>query len=118
MTQDTTRAALSDLRAIVQQAAMALEELQGPGFLIGGVMHHRIGLILPRLNAAIDEIAALAQPQQAAPNTRKPCTCDGAGRGPGRACVVAAGGRLGELWRCCNGLESAAPAEPEPTIDG
>jgi hypothetical protein len=66
MTQDTTRAALSDLRAIVQQAAMALEELQGPGFLIGGVMHHRIGLILPKLNAAIDEIAALAQPQQAA----------------------------------------------------
>ncbi len=35
-----------------------------------------------------------------ASEARKPCTCDGAGRGPGRACVVKAGGRLGELWRC------------------
>ncbi len=34
---------------------------------------------------------------------RKPCTCDGAGRGPGRKCVVKAGGRLGELWRCAHG---------------
>lgn len=39
-------------------------------------------------------------------DTRKPCTCDGAGRGPGRACVVKAGGRLGALWRCVGGLES------------
>lgn len=37
---------------------------------------------------------------------RKPCTCDGAGCGPGRACVVQAGGRLGELWRCAQGLEA------------
>ena len=47
-----------DIRAIVQQAYMALEELQGPGFLIGGVMHYRIGLILPKLNEAIDMLAA------------------------------------------------------------
>lgn len=38
-------------------------------------------------------------------DTRKLCTCDGAGRGPGRACVVKAGGRLGELWRCAEGHE-------------
>ena len=38
------------------------------------------------------------------PDTRKLCTCDGAGRGPGRACVVQAGGRLGDLWRCANGI--------------
>lgn len=37
-------------------------------------------------------------------DTRKLCTCDGAGRGPGRACVVQAGGRLGDLWQCANGL--------------
>lgn len=42
-------------------------------------------------------------------DTRKPCTCDGAGRGPGRACVVRAGGRLGELWRCTQGAEPKAP---------
>ena len=42
-------------------------------------------------------------------DTRKLCTCDGAGRGPGRACVVQAGGRLGELWKCA---KSAAPAVP------
>ena len=47
-----------DIRAIVQQAYMALEELQGPGFLIGGVMHYRIGLILPKLNEAINALAA------------------------------------------------------------
>ena len=35
---------------------------------------------------------------------RKCCTCDGAGRGPGRECVVKAGGRLGDLWRCADGL--------------
>lgn len=35
---------------------------------------------------------------------RKLCTCDGAGRGAGRRCVVQAGGRLGDLWRCSNGL--------------
>jgi hypothetical protein len=39
-------------------------------------------------------------------DTRKVCTCDGAGRGPGRACVVQAGGRLGDLWRCAQGLEA------------
>ena len=44
-------------------------------------------------------------------DTRKLCTCDGAGRGPGRACVVQAGGRLGELWKCA---KSAAPAVREP----
>lgn len=38
-------------------------------------------------------------------DTRKLCTCDGDGRGPGRACVVKAGGRLGELWRCAEGHE-------------
>jgi len=38
-------------------------------------------------------------------DARKPCTCDGAGRGPGRPCVVKAGGRLGELWRCAEGHE-------------
>ena len=53
------------VRAAVQQAYMALEELQGPGFLIGGVMHHRIGLILPKLNEAIDALAAPLQPNLA-----------------------------------------------------
>ncbi len=37
---------------------------------------------------------------------RKCCTCDGAGCGPGRECVVKAGGRLGDLWRCADGLET------------
>jgi hypothetical protein len=37
-------------------------------------------------------------------DARKCCTCDGAGRGPGRECVVKAGGRLGDLWRCADGL--------------
>ncbi len=45
-------------------------------------------------------------------DTRKLCTCDGAGRGPGRACVVKAGGRLGELWRCAEGHE------PTPGVEG
>lgn len=47
-------------------------------------------------------------------DTRKPCTCDGAGRGPGRACVVKAGGRLGGLWRCadgCNGCDDCTDYE-------
>lgn len=49
---------------------------------------------------------------------RKPCTCDGAGRGPGRECVVKRGQRLGELWRCSEGREppdhtpAAAPSAP------
>jgi hypothetical protein len=47
-----------EMLVAVQQASMALEELQGPGFLIGGVMHYRIGLILPELNAVIDALAA------------------------------------------------------------
>lgn len=46
------------------------------------------------------------------PDTRKPCTCDGAGRGPGRECVVQAGGRLGELWRCAKGREPVRVAAP------
>lgn len=40
-------------------------------------------------------------------DARKLCTCDGAGRGPGRACVVKAGGRLGELWRCAEDARTA-----------
>jgi hypothetical protein len=55
-----------------------------------------------------------AQPEAPAPaptDARKLCTCDGAGRGPGRACVVKAGSRLGELWRCAQGADAApAPA--------
>lgn len=41
---------------------------------------------------------------------RKLCTCDGAGRGPGRPCVVQAGGRLGDLWCCA--IEAKAIASP------
>jgi hypothetical protein len=44
--------------AALQQAFLALEELQGPGFLIGGVMHYRIGWILPKLNEALELLAA------------------------------------------------------------
>lgn len=47
-------------------------------------------------------------------DARKPCTCDGAGRGPGRACVVKTGGRLGALWRCaegCNGCDDCTDYE-------
>ena len=43
------------------------------------------------------------------PDTRKPCTCDGAGRGPGREGVVQACGRLGELWRCVKGNDGVKP---------
>jgi hypothetical protein len=54
------------------------------------------------LRAALrSESAAPAVPLT---DTRKLCTCDGAGRGPGRACVVQAGGRLGDLWRCAHGI--------------
>lgn len=42
-------------------------------------------------------------------DARKRCTCDGAGRGPGRACVVKAGERLGELWRCADGWGRERP---------
>ena len=67
--------------------------------------------------ASIAEGAAIAQQPAPKADTRKLCTCDGAGRGPGRACVVKAGGRLGELWRCAEGHEGAAiaqqPAKPE-----
>ena len=42
--------------AALQQARLALEDLDGPGYLIGGVMHHRIGLILPMLNAAMESL--------------------------------------------------------------
>lgn len=44
-------------------------------------------------------------PVRPSAEARKLCTCDGAGRGPGRACVVKAGGRLGDLWRCAQGVE-------------
>lgn len=84
---------------------------------------------MPSFDKAIDAIAALREAlapdhlrdvaEKAAPaapavrepltDARKLCTCDGAGRGPGRACVVQAGGRLGDLWKCA---KSAAPAEP------
>lgn len=36
------------------------------------------------------------------------CTCDGAGRGPGRACSVKAGNRLGDAWTCREQHEAAA----------
>ena len=52
-----------EVRAIVQQAYMALEELQNPGFLIGGVMHYRIGMILPNLNEAIKALASAPSTQ-------------------------------------------------------
>ena len=54
-----------NIRAALQQAYLALEELDGPGYLIGGVMHHRISLLLPMLNEAINSLAdASAQPKQ------------------------------------------------------
>ena len=58
-----------------------------------------------------ETLASSAAPAVREPLTdaRKLCTCDGAGRGPGRACVVQAGGRLGDLWKCA---KSAAPAVP------
>lgn len=48
-----------------------------------------------------------------AADTRKPCTCDGAGRGPGRACAVQAGETLGDLWRCAHGLTPNAVVSGE-----
>jgi hypothetical protein len=84
---------------------------------------------MPSFDGAIDAIAALREAlaadhlrdvaEKVAPaapvvpltDARKLCTCDGAGRGPGRACVVQAGGRLGDLWKCA---KSAAPAVREP----
>lgn len=39
------------------------------------------------------------------------CTCDGAGRGPGRPCVVKAGCRLGEAWQCREAAEARKPIE-------
>lgn len=68
--------------------------------------------------------AAIAQQPAPKADTRKLCTCDGAGRGPGRACVVKAGGRLGELWRCSEGVERAERAaiaqQPDtlPPVEG
>ncbi len=59
------------------------------------------------LTVAPAEPAAQAV-KDATRDTRKLCTCDGAGRGPGRACVVKAGGRLGDLWRCAEGATPAA----------
>ena len=40
---------------------------------------------------------------EASRDQRQVCTCDGAGRGAGRACVVQGGGRLGDGWRCAAG---------------
>lgn len=70
----------------------------------------------PEALAQAHRILAASPPAAPAPavpltDTRKLCTCDGAGRGPGRACVVQAGGRLGDLWKCA---KSAAPAVREP----
>ena len=86
-------------------------------------MRERIALKLRGMDCAHgcgigEELAAIvrATPAPAAPDEpwaadkRKPCTCDGAGRGPGRECVVKAGGRLGELWRCAKGCEPVAAA--------
>ena len=77
---------------------------------------------LERLDAMIDTHVAEIQfylnhalAEMAVADPRKPCTCDGAGRGPGRECVVKAGGRLGELWRCsegCNGCDDCTDYEP------
>ena len=65
--QQAAQPVAPNIRAALQQAYLALEELDGPGYLIGGVMHHRISLLLPMLNKAIDSLAdAAAQPQQAA----------------------------------------------------
>ena len=57
------------LRPALQQAILALEELDGPGYLIGGVMHYRIGLLLPKLNETLASLASHppAQPAQAEP---------------------------------------------------
>ena len=73
--------------------------------------YSRCGSDLRRLR---EILAAAPAPAVPLTDTRKLCTCDGAGRGPGRACVVQAGGRLGELWKCA---KSAAPAVREPLID-
>ena len=50
------------------------------------------------------------RPVRPGADTRKLCTCDGAGRGPGRECVMKAGGRLGELWRCAETLPTDVAA--------
>jgi hypothetical protein len=46
---------------VIQQTILALEELQGPGYLIGGVMHHRIGLILSKINATLNELNGIGE---------------------------------------------------------
>jgi hypothetical protein len=60
--------------------------------------------LTPAIVQGICEMIAATPAVQPLMDTRKLCTCDGAGRGPGRACVVKAGGRLGELWRCAHGI--------------
>jgi hypothetical protein len=55
-------ATTEEVRSAIQQAALALEDLDGPGYLIGGVMHHRISLLLPMLNKALASLYTTAQP--------------------------------------------------------
>jgi hypothetical protein len=45
------------------------------------------------------------------------CTCDGAGRGPGRKCVVKDGGRLGENWTCRELAASLQEAQPRTLLE-
>lgn len=69
--------------------------------------------VLSSMHYGIARAVLSAAPAVPLTDTRKLCTCDGAGRGPGRACVVQAGGRLGDLWKCA---KSAAPAVPAVQI--
>ena len=61
-TEEVRSAVQQAARSAVQQAALALEDLDGPGYLIGGVMHHRISLLLPMLNKALASLYTTAQP--------------------------------------------------------
>jgi hypothetical protein len=61
-------------------------------------------------SATACSVASLPEPQASRPSVppagaRQFCTCDGAGRGPGRPCVVKAGGRLGDGWACREATE-------------
>ncbi len=60
------------LRPALRQAILALEELDGPGYLIGGVMHYRIGLLLPKLNETLASLASHPPAQPAQSLLRKP----------------------------------------------
>lgn len=64
----------------------------------------------------VTPLYATPQAQPAPADGRKLCTCDGAGRGPGRACVVKAGGRLGDLWRCAHGIAGEGKLPPAGTV--